>query len=119
MQYIIEQSTVAQSSTEAEYMSISAIVNEIKWINIMLSELSINVAKPITIYCDNQSAIQISKDDALHKRTKHIDIKHHFIRNEIKNNFIHIVYKESGEQTVDILKNHYQKRNFTNSETKS
>jgi hypothetical protein len=112
------QTTVAQSSTEAEYMTITAIANDIKWINTLLTELTLNVQKPITIYCDNQSAIQISKHDLFHNRTKHIDIKYHLIRNEIKNKFIDIKHKESSNQLADILQSHYLSKNFQNLQSK-
>lgn len=107
------QRTIAQSSAESEYYAITEVVNELKWIDSLLNELKIEVNKPITIYCDNQSAIAISENDVLHNRSKHIDIKHHYIRNEIKNEFIQMKYVQSNEQKADIMTKSLSKQQFT------
>jgi hypothetical protein len=55
------------------------------------------------LYCDNQSAIAISENDKYHNRTKHIDIRHHFVRDVIKNKEIELKWIESKDQQADIL----------------
>src|SRR6202045_2092894 len=79
-----KQSTVALSTAEAEYMAISAAVQEIKWITQLLDELNYQQAEIPVLYSDNKAAIAISENDLKHNRTKHIDIKHHFVREAIK-----------------------------------
>ena len=78
-----KQTTVALSSTEAEYMAISEVTKEVMWMIAILTELKQKVVTPVTIYVDNQSAIKISENDTAHHRTKHIDISHHFIRDAV------------------------------------
>ena len=98
-----KQSTVALSSAEAEYMAISAVVQEIKWINQLLEEMGFKQSQPTRIFSDSQSAIAISKDDVNHNRTKHIDIRHHFIRQAVKENQIELKWIPTENQEADIL----------------
>jgi hypothetical protein len=98
-----KQSTVSLSSAEAEYMSISATIQEMKWIKNLLSELDVLSDRTPILYCDNQSAIAISENDKFHNRTKHIDIRHHYIRDAVKNKEIQLQWIESKNQQADIL----------------
>ena len=98
-----KQTTVALSSTEAEYMAITEVTKEIMWLRAILTELSIEVRTPITIYVDNQSAIKISENDTAHHRTKHIDIRHHFIRDVINSGVIKLVWISTDKQLADIF----------------
>lgn len=98
-----KQQTVALSTAEAEYMAISAAVQEVKWIKQLLNELKVNLGtEPITLYTDNKAAIAIGENDVQHNRTKHIDIRHHFIRDEVKNKFIKLLWIETKDQLADI-----------------
>jgi hypothetical protein len=98
-----KQATVALSSAEAEYMAVSAAVQEVKWISQLLKELGINVKKPAQLYCDNQAAIAISNNDVHHARTKHIDIRHHYVRDAVKEKEIEIKWIRSSNQLADIF----------------
>lgn len=98
-----KQPTVALSSTEAEYMSIVEVAKEVIWMTSILTEMKQKVHKPITIYVDNQSAIKISENDTSHHRTKHIDIRHHFIRDLINDKSIVLKYIQTTEQRADIF----------------
>ena len=98
-----KQSTVALSSTEAEYMAISEVTKEVMWMRSILTELKQKVVTPIIIYVDNQSAITISANDTAHHRTKHIDVRHHFIRDAIKDKIINLQYIKTQEQLADIF----------------
>ena len=100
-----KQRTVALSTAEAEYMAISGVLQEIIRIRSILTEiLGANSISPRSIIlCDNQAATSISKDDKHHQRTKHIDIKHHFIRQHVKNGDIAIKWTPTSKQTADIL----------------
>ena len=75
-----KQQTVALSTAEAEYMAITEVVQEVQWIKQLLEEMKYNINTPINIYVDNMSAISIGENDVQHDRTKHIDIKYHYIR---------------------------------------
>lgn len=58
---------------------------------------------PITVFCDNQSAIELSKNAVFHKRSKHIDIKYHFTRELVEHKEIVLKYLETEEMLADIL----------------
>lgn len=98
-----KQRTVAISSTESEYMAISDIVTEILWIKSILVFLQIDVSEPTIIHEDNQSSIKLAQNPEHHKRTKHIDVKFHFIREKIQNGDIQLKYVNTLEQLADIL----------------
>ncbi|KAE8706446.1 hypothetical protein F3Y22_tig00110393pilonHSYRG00191 [Hibiscus syriacus] len=67
------QSTVALSTTEAEYMAVSEAVKEAIWLNGLMEDLRV-VQSHISLYCDSQSAIHLAKNQVYHSRTKHIDM---------------------------------------------
>jgi hypothetical protein len=98
-----KQHTVALSTAEAEYMAITEVVQEVKWLKQLLQEMNYNVQLPINIYVDNISAICIGENDVQHERTKHIDIKYHYIRENIYNNEIKLVYMPSDQQLADVF----------------
>ena len=98
-----KQATVALSSTEAEYMAICEVAKEIMWLRILLKELFLNIKTPTIIYVDNQSAKRISENDTEHDRTKHIDIRHYFIRDLISNGEIKLEWVSTTEQIADIF----------------
>ncbi|XP_070016936.1 secreted RxLR effector protein 161-like [Nicotiana sylvestris] len=77
------QSTVVLSTTEAEYMAITEVVKEAIWLQGLLKELGVE-QKSIIIFCDSQSAIQLAKNQVYHARTKHIDVRYHFVREIIE-----------------------------------
>ena len=107
-----KQDTVALSSCEAEYMAITSITKAIIWTRNLLNEMGIGVCahggvsnntQTTCIYSDNKSAIAMGINDVHHKRSKHIDIRHHFIRDEIGRGRIVLRWIPSGEQVADIL----------------
>lgn len=86
-----KQSTVALSSTEAEYIALSQSVSEACWLRYLLHDFEIfDRYVCVMIFEDNQSAIKVSKNPEFHKRLKHVDIKVHFIRDKIKKNIVNI-----------------------------
>ena len=76
------QRVVALSTTEVEYTAAAEAVKEAIWLKRMLKELGVD-QRSIMINCDSQSAICLSKNQTHHEKTKHIDIKLHFIRLEV------------------------------------
>jgi hypothetical protein len=97
-----KQRTVALSSTEAEYMALTEATTEALWFQTWISEIFKRTI-PITIYCDNQSAIALAKNDVFHQRTKHIDIRYHFIRQHVNEGRIIIKWIDTKKQQADIL----------------
>ncbi|PKU77531.1 Retrovirus-related Pol polyprotein from transposon TNT 1-94 [Dendrobium catenatum] len=98
-----KQATVAKSSTEAEYRSLSAATSEVIWLRRLVAELHIPQTSPTTIHCDNPSAISIAKNPVFHARTKHIEIDYHFIRQQISSNDIALAHISSQNQIADIF----------------
>jgi hypothetical protein len=98
-----KQPTVALSSAEAEYMAVGAAVQEILWLRTLLNEMGFEQGGATVLYCDNQPAIAIAKDDVHHSRTKHIDIRHHFIRDHVSKKHVHLDWVPTAGQEADIL----------------
>ncbi|XP_020703307.1 uncharacterized protein LOC110114695 [Dendrobium catenatum] len=105
--------TVAKSSTEAEYRSLSAATSEVIWLRRLAEELGIPQPSPTTIYCDNTSAIAIAKNPVFHNRTKHIEIDYHFIRQHINTKAIQLQHIASKDQLADILTKAFTVSRFT------
>eukprot|EP00257_Ricinus_communis_P027923 XP_025015337.1 uncharacterized protein LOC112536724 [Ricinus communis] len=98
-----KQEVVAQSTAEAEYVSIAAASNQAIWLRKLLSYLCVELDKPTTIYCDNKSAIAIAENPVQHGRTKHINVKFHSIREAEKNLEIKLQHCSSEEQLTDLF----------------
>ena len=96
------QKSVAASVTEAEYVSLSETSRESIWIKKLVSELGYEPTA-IEVRCDNQGAICLSKNPELHQRTKHIDIRYHFVREQVSNEVIQVLYTPTSEQPADML----------------
>lgn len=75
-----KQATHALSSTEAEYMAVTHVMQEGLWLKSFITELHIPLSFPIVVYMDNTGAIALSKEAKNHIQSKHIDIHYHFIR---------------------------------------
>ena len=98
------QTTVAKSSTEAEYVALSYATQEAVWLRKLLHSVGmISLDDPTTIYEDNIGAIELSRNAKFHNRTKHIDIAHHFVRERVKTKTIDVTHCPSKEMIADIL----------------
>lgn len=96
------QTTVAASTAEAEYMALFEGTKEMIWLLKLLGHLNENTDSN-NLACDNQSAIAIAKNPVHHQRTKHIDIKYHFIREKVNLGLFKLYYLPSKEMLADIL----------------
>jgi hypothetical protein len=76
---------------------------EIIWLRGMLQEMHYPQSQPTTLLCDNDSAIAIASNSVQHDRTKHIDIRHHFIRDHIKRGDVALQWVSTKDQEADIL----------------
>jgi len=97
------QQSVSLSTTESEYIAASEATKEAVWLYQLLSDIGETVPKPVKIYIDNQSAIRLIKNPEFHNRTKHIDIRFHYIREKFECGDIDPVYVESASQEADIF----------------
>ena len=96
------QSVVAFSTTEAEYIAVAEAIKEAIWLKGMLKELSID-QRSIMINCDSQSAICLSKNQTHHEKTKHINIKMHFIRLEVLRATVKLQKIHTDKNIADML----------------
>ncbi|KXJ81693.1 hypothetical protein RP20_CCG018328 [Aedes albopictus] len=97
-----KQQTVATSSSEAEYVALGAGVTEAVWLAGLLDDLGIPNALPVTIYEDNRGCIGMARN-LESKRAKHIDIKHHFIRDHVAAGNINLEPIGTENQLADIF----------------
>ncbi|KAI0507326.1 hypothetical protein KFK09_013448 [Dendrobium nobile] len=86
-----KQTTVARSSTESEYRALTAATADIIWIKRLLTDFNVEMPTSSDLYCDNTSAIALANNPVFHARTKHIEIDHRFIRDQIQNNRIRLL----------------------------
>jgi len=84
------QKVVALSSTKAEYMALTYATKKAVWLKGLVNELGFT-QRSVNIHCDSQSAIALAKNAVYHERTKHIDVKYHFIRELVSNGEIQVL----------------------------
>ncbi len=97
-----KQNCVSLSTAEAEYIAAGSSCSQLLWMKQMLKEYNVE-QDVMTLYCDNLSAINISKNPIQHSRTKHIDIRHHFIRDLVEEKVITLEHVTTDEQLADIF----------------
>lgn len=100
-----KQSVVALSSMEAEYVALCQGAKEVIFTRSLLREMGFAeyVREPTSIYCDNQGANFMVRNPAVHKRSKHIDIKYHYIRDKYNEGSVDVEYIPSEENAADIF----------------
>jgi hypothetical protein len=97
------QPTIALSSTESEYIALTIASQEAIWLRSLFIEWSLNMITPTTIWCDNNSAIQLCHNHIYHNKTKHIQVKFHFIRSLIQEHQILVDKIHTTEMLADLL----------------
>jgi hypothetical protein len=98
-----KQTSVALSSTEAEYISGAHAAKEAIWLRQLLSKLGLDTSSPTVLHVDNQSAIAIAKNPEFHDHTKHIDVRYHFLRQVVEDGTVELQYIPTGDQVADAL----------------
>ncbi|GJY85512.1 retrovirus-related pol polyprotein from transposon TNT 1-94 [Tanacetum coccineum] len=98
-----KQASVTLSSTEAEYVAAAASSCQAVWPRRILKDVGHEQVKPTIIKCDNKSAVLLARNPIYHSRTKHIKIKHHYIRELIANGEIQLEECRSDAQIADVL----------------
>lgn len=107
-----KQPVVALSTAEAEYVAATAATCQAMWLRRVLRDLCHEQEKGTTIYCDNSSAIALSKNYVFHKRKNHIDTKFHFIRELVNNGEIVLQHCRTEDQLTDTLTKPLGKKSF-------
>ena len=96
-----KQSNISLSSMESEFYACSETLKSVSWLNKLLSEL--NIHEKITIFMDSQSAIAIIKNPALYRRSKHIELKHCYVKEAYQKGKINIEFVPTLSQRADGL----------------
>lgn len=96
------QKVIATSTTESEYVAITEAVKEGLWLKGFLGEL-LQRKESVTVYSDNKSAICLIKNPVFHERTKHIDIKLHFVRDLVSSGKVKVLKIDTEENPADAL----------------
>ena len=89
--------------TESEYVAATYAAKEALWLRSLISQLFDTTLKPTTLFSDNQSAIALTKDHQFHVRTKHINIRFHFIHWIVENGSLRLVYCPTNDMVADAL----------------
>ncbi|XP_036327398.1 secreted RxLR effector protein 161-like [Rhagoletis pomonella] len=98
-----KQPTIALSSTEAEFMSMVAAIQEALWLKRFEGELFADATPSIQLNCDNQGAIKLATNNNYHARTKHIDVKNYFIREKLAEDIIKLSFLSTSEMIANII----------------
>ena len=98
-----KQTSVALSSTEAEYVALSEATQESKWLQMLYEELGFEQNYPIPLFGDNQGSFMMVNNPQFHKRSKHIEIRQHWVREQIKKKSIELQDCWDPENTADVL----------------
>ncbi|XP_066361011.1 secreted RxLR effector protein 161-like [Miscanthus floridulus] len=99
----LKQKVVALSTCEAEYIAVATAACQVVWLRRLLGEPTGVEAHPPALMVDNQPAITLAKNPVLHDRSKHIDMKFHFLRDYVDGGQIVIEFVETGHQLADVL----------------
>ena len=98
----ILQSTIALFTTKAEYMAATEAVKEAIWLKGLLGDLRV-IHENIAVFYDNQSAIFLAKNQTYHARTKHIDVKYHYMREIIESSIVLLRKIDTKDNPSDML----------------
>ncbi|WVZ63350.1 LOW QUALITY PROTEIN: hypothetical protein U9M48_012987, partial [Paspalum notatum var. saurae] len=97
-----KQTSVAFSTTEAEYVAAASCCSQLLWMKATLSDFSLKFGR-IPLLVDSTSAISVAKNPVLHSRTKHIDVRFHFLRDHYEKGDIDLIHGVSANQLADIF----------------
>ncbi|GJY81930.1 reverse transcriptase domain-containing protein [Tanacetum coccineum] len=103
-QMLITQKRAAISSTEAQYIALSGCCAQVLWMRSQLTDYGLGFNE-IPMYCDNKSAIALCCNNVQHSRLKHIDIRYHFIKEQVENGVIELYFVRTEYQLADIFTN--------------
>lgn len=107
-----KERTVALSSTKAEYMALTKAVKEA--INMKRFLHGFDKISKVKIFCDNHSVLKLAKNPVFHNRSKHIDVRHHYVREIIKDECLKIAYIRTDKMAADILTKSLSKQKYEN-----
>jgi len=94
---------VATSSVEAEYVASANVTKEAVWLRTLLTELDFPPITATVIFTDNQGCIALANNPVSHSRAKHIDIRHHFIRERVEQHEVELKYVSTKDMLADVF----------------
>ncbi|KAL8109061.1 hypothetical protein AgCh_025234 [Apium graveolens] len=107
-----EKKSISTSTAEAEYIAAGSCYAQILWMKNRLLDYGLDYSS-IPIYCDNQSAIVMTKNPVQHSMTKHISIKYHFIREHVEAGIVELIFVPTDQQVADIFTKPLYEATFT------
>jgi hypothetical protein len=106
-----KQTSVALSTVEAKYVAAGQCCAQLLWMRQTLQDFGYNLSK-VPLLCDNESAIRLADNPIEHSRTKHIDIRHHFLRDHQQRGDIDIYHISTENQLADIFTKPLDEKRF-------
>ena len=106
-----KQNSISLSTTEAKYIAADSCCTQLLWMQKLLHDYVI-CQEHLTIYCDNTTAINISKNLVQHSQTKHIEIRHHFIRELVKDDILTLEFIHTDDQKADLFTKPLDNKHF-------
>jgi hypothetical protein len=97
-----KQASISLSTAKAECIATGSSCTQLLWMKKSLCDYGFT-QDTMVIHCDNTNAINISKNPVRHSRTKHIDIRHHFIRDLVESREVALIFIPTENQLADIL----------------
>ena len=97
------QQCTTLSSTEAEYVACSQAATELEFVRQILESMGVNVQLPMTVYVDNTGAIELARNWSTSGRTKHIDVRFHYLRKLVEQGMMELKFVRSENNTADIF----------------
>lgn len=108
-----KQPVVTLSTTEVEFIVAASCACQAIWVRRILEKLGQTQEKCTVIFCDNSSTIKLSKNHVMHGRSKHIDVRFHFLRDLTKDGAIRLMHYSSEDQVADIMTKPLKLENFS------
>ena len=106
-----KQNSISLSTAEAEYISAGSCCAQLLWMRQTLKDYGLSL-NHIPLLCDNESAIKIANNPVQHSRTKHIDIRHHFLRDHVCKGDIELKHVRTDDQLADIFTKPLEEKRF-------
>jgi hypothetical protein len=107
-----KQSSVAQSTTEAEYVATASCCSRLLWITYTMSDFGEEYTH-VPLQCDSTSVISVAKKPVLHSKTKHIEVRYHFLRDNVEKGKIALIHVSTHDQLADIFTKPLDQATFT------
>jgi hypothetical protein len=106
------KSSVAQSTTEAEYVAAASCCSQLLWISYTMSDFGEDYTH-VPRQCDSTSAISVAKNPVLHSKTKHMEVRYHFLRDNVEKGKIALIHVPTHDQLADIFTKPLDQAPFT------